>query len=114
MGDFPKYFQKKLKSPSFPTIFIGGNHEASNFLQELYFGGFVCENIYFLGQSGVLKVRKNLMEIRIAGVSGIYNYRDFFKKNLEDLPLSEDAKRSVYHCKEREIFKLSLVFRVFY
>lgn len=113
LGDFSKYFNKKLKPPPFPTVFIGGNHEASNFLQELHFGGFVCENIYFLGHSGVIKAKKNQMEIRIAGVSGIFNHKDFFRRNLENLPFSEDSKKSAYHCKEREILKLSLVSAVF-
>ena len=40
------------------TLFVGGNHEASNFLRDLYYGGWVAENIYYLGASGVVKVRK--------------------------------------------------------
>ena len=36
------------------SIFIGGNHEASNVLQELYYGGFVAPNIFFLGFGGVV------------------------------------------------------------
>jgi len=32
------------------TIFIGGNHEASNYLQELPYGGWVAPNIYYLGE----------------------------------------------------------------
>jgi len=32
------------------TIFIGGNHEASNYLQELPYGGWVAHNIYYLGE----------------------------------------------------------------
>lgn len=39
------------KVATVPTIFIGGNHEASNILQSLYYGGFVAPNIYFLGIS---------------------------------------------------------------
>lgn len=34
------------------TIFIGGNHEASNHLQELPYGGWVAPNIYYLGKDG--------------------------------------------------------------
>lgn len=37
------------------TIFIGGNHEASNYLQELPYGGWVAPNIYYLGRAGVVK-----------------------------------------------------------
>ena len=34
------------------TIFVGGNHEASNYLQELPYGGWVAPNIYYLGYAG--------------------------------------------------------------
>lgn len=33
------------------TIFIGGNHEASNYLQELPYGGWVAPNIYYMGEN---------------------------------------------------------------
>jgi hypothetical protein len=35
MGTFYKYYTGEVVAPV-PTIFIGGNHEASNFMQELY------------------------------------------------------------------------------
>jgi hypothetical protein len=35
MGTFYKYYTGEVFAPV-PTIFIGGNHEASNFMQELY------------------------------------------------------------------------------
>lgn len=54
------------------TIFIGGNHEAVNHLWELYYGGWVAPNIYFLGFSGCVRVGG----LRIAGLSGIHNARD--------------------------------------
>lgn len=50
------------------TIFVGGNHEASNYLQELPYGGWVAPNIYYLGYSGVV----NIAGIRIAGISGMW------------------------------------------
>lgn len=37
--DFYKYYNMERQAPIL-TLFIGGNHEAVNFLQELYFGGF--------------------------------------------------------------------------
>ena len=48
MGTFYKYYSGELKAPIL-TFVIGGNHEASNHLQELPFGGWLCPNIYFLG-----------------------------------------------------------------
>ena len=38
IGSFWKYYSGQEKAPLL-TIFIGGNHEASNFLQELPYGG---------------------------------------------------------------------------
>ena len=39
-------------------MFIGGNHEASNYLRELHYGGWAAHNIYFLGVSGVVNITK--------------------------------------------------------
>jgi lariat debranching enzyme len=55
------------------TIFIGGNHEASNILQSLYYGGYVAPRIFFLGFAGVV----NYKGIRISGISGIFNERHY-------------------------------------
>ena len=48
---------------------VGGNHEAMNYLWELYYGGWVAPNIYYLGHAGVVKFGG----IRIGGMSGIFN-----------------------------------------
>lgn len=48
---------------------VGGNHEAMNYLWELYYGGWVAPNIYYLGHAGVIKFGG----IRIGGLSGIFN-----------------------------------------
>ena len=37
------------------TLFVGGNHEASNYLRELHYGGWVAPNIYYMGSSGVVR-----------------------------------------------------------
>ena len=74
------------------TIVIGGNHEASNYMWELwastafwslnyftdrlpirYHGGWLAPNIYFLGHAGCIQVNG----IRIAGASGIFKAHDF-------------------------------------
>ena len=44
LGTFHKYYSGETTAP-YPTLFIGGNHEASNYLWELYYGGFVCPNV---------------------------------------------------------------------
>lgn len=67
-----------------------------------YFGGWLCPNIYYLGHSGVA----NVGGLRIAGISGIYQSYDFNKGYYEKSPYNESQKRSSYHTREFEIFKL--------
>lgn len=50
-----RYYSGEKKAPVL-TIFIGGNHEASNHLQELPYGGWVAPNIYYLGINILLSV----------------------------------------------------------
>jgi lariat debranching enzyme len=38
MGQFYHYYCGQLKAP-YLTVFIGGNHEASNVLDEYHYGG---------------------------------------------------------------------------
>ena len=76
MGQFHEYFEGAKKAP-FLTIFVGGNHEASNLLRDLYYGGWVAENIYFLGYSGVVVVKKGDYSVRIGGISGIEKGYDY-------------------------------------
>lgn len=52
---------------------VGGNHEASNHLWELHYGGWVAPNIYYLGAAGVV----NFGGVRIAGLTGIFNPRHY-------------------------------------
>lgn len=49
-----RYYSGEKVAPIL-TLFIGGNHEASNYLQELPYGGWVAPNIYYLGRAGVVR-----------------------------------------------------------
>ncbi len=100
--DFYKYYSGEKVAP-IPTIFIGGNHEASNYLRELYYGGYVAPNIYYLGHTGVV----NFKGLRIAGGSGIFKMHDYWKtREKETLPYTESSIRSAYHIRHFEIYKL--------
>ncbi|KAJ0090101.1 hypothetical protein Patl1_12620 [Pistacia atlantica] len=101
MKSFWKYYSGQEIAP-IPTIFIGGNHEASNYLWELYYGGWAAPNIYFLGFAGVVKFGG----IRIGGLSGIYNARHFHLGHFERPPYNESTIRSVYHVREFDVYKL--------
>ncbi|KAG4203684.1 hypothetical protein ERO13_A05G415901v2 [Gossypium hirsutum] len=106
----PKYREMKSLWKSYsgeevapvPTIFIGGNHEASNYLWELYYGGWAAPNIYFLGFAGVVKFGN----IRIGGLSGIYNARNYRLGHHERPPYNDNTIRSVYHVREYDVHKL--------
>ncbi|XP_017011909.3 lariat debranching enzyme [Drosophila takahashii] len=101
MCSFYKYYSGELVAPVL-TIFIGGNHEASNYLQELPYGGWVAPNIYYLGYAGVV----NVNGVRIAGISGIFKGHDFLRGHHEYPPYNESTCRSVYHVRQLEVFRL--------
>ncbi|KAJ4966065.1 hypothetical protein NE237_017914 [Protea cynaroides] len=104
MNSFWKYYSGQEVAP-FPTIFIGGNHEASNYLWELYYGGWAAPNIYFLGFAGVIKFGN----LRIGGLSGIYNERHYQLGHYERPPYNESDIRSIYHVREYDVLKLMQV-----
>lgn len=51
-----RYYSEEVAAPIL-TIFVGGNHEASNYLQELPYGGWVAPNIWYMGESCAKDVR---------------------------------------------------------
>ncbi|KZV70064.1 Metallophos-domain-containing protein [Peniophora sp. CONT] len=104
LGDFHRYYTGELEAP-IPTIVIGGNHEASNYMWELYHGGWLAPNIYFLGHAGCIQVNG----IRIAGVSGIFKSGDFNIGHPERLPYNRSTMRSIYHARKYDIIRVSLL-----
>lgn len=52
-----------------------------------------CFNINFLG-------------LRIAGLSGIYKERDYLKGHYEKVPYDENSKRTVYHVRNLDVYRL--------
>ena len=114
MGDFHAYYSGRKVAPIL-TIVIGGNHESSNYLQELHFGGWLAPNIYYLGAAGVVSLCKSrkmpsghavISTLRIAGISGIYNTRHYRLGRYEVPPYNADSLRSVYHTREVDIRRL--------
>src|SRR5215471_11614712 len=101
IGDFHAYYSGARVAP-YLTVFVGGNHEASNHLFELYYGGWVAPNIYYLGAANVIRCGP----LRIAGLSGIWKGYDYTKTHFERLPYNRDDIQSVYHVRELDIRKL--------
>jgi hypothetical protein len=104
MADFHEYYSGARSAP-YLTIFIGGNHEASNHLFELYYGGWVAPNIFYLGAANIVR----LGNFRIAGLSGIWKGYDYRKPHLERLPYNEEEMTSIFHVRELDVRKLMSV-----
>ncbi|KAI9220946.1 lariat debranching enzyme, C-terminal domain-containing protein [Blastocladiella britannica] len=103
MGDFHKYYSGKTTAP-YLTIVIGGNHECSSYFMELYHGGWLAPNIYFLGYAGVVQ----LGSLRIAGVSGIYAPEHFLQGRFEHPPYTGSSDiHSVYCTRQHELIQLT-------
>lgn len=86
----------------FLTLFCGGNHEASNYLFELYYGGWIAHNIYYLGAANVVR----LGPIRISGMSGIWKSYDYRKPHFERPPYNKDELHGAIHIRELDVRKL--------
>ena len=121
LGTFCKYYGSSSSSSSssttststtrmapIPTIFIGGNHEAMQPLRELYYGGYVAPNIYYLGSAGCIQYRG----IRIGGISGIYKAHDYTKGHCETIPyglVNRNDLKSAYHVRTVDIARMKLL-----
>jgi len=127
-GTFYKYYSGEKKAPIL-TLFVGGNHEATLHLQQLPWGGWVAPNIYYMGWAGVV----DFAGLSIAGISGTFKHYHYpqslssflsFPPSLlshadsdpdqptdhhELYPYSEDEKRSAYHQRMIDVFRLSQV-----
>lgn len=101
IGDFHEYYSGARRAP-YLTLFVGGNHEASNHLFELHYGGWVAPNIYYLGAANVVRFGP----LRIAGLSGIWKGYNYNKPHYERLPYNQDDIKSIYHVRELDVRKL--------
>ncbi|EPE07758.1 lariat debranching enzyme [Ophiostoma piceae UAMH 11346] len=104
MGDFHMYYAGTRTAP-YLTVFVGGNHEAAGYLWELFYGGWVAPNIYYMGAANVLRFGP----LRIAGMSGIWKGADYRRPHHERLPFRQDDIRSFYHVRESDVRKLLLI-----
>lgn len=54
VGDYPAYHAGEKSFPV-EVVFVGGNHEAYNWLETMSAGGYLGPNCYYLGRSGVIE-----------------------------------------------------------
>lgn len=104
LGDFHRYYSGEKVAPIL-TLVIGGNHEASNYLWELYYGGWLAPNIYYLGAAGCIEVGG----VPVAAASGIYKEHDYTRGHYERMPYTDSEMRSIYHTRQFEMTKLGLL-----
>lgn len=72
LGDFWIFYEGAEQFPV-PVLFIGGNHEPWNFLDQNREGGVLAPNIEFMGRAGMHKI----MGTRIIGMGGVYSPKHF-------------------------------------
>ena len=106
-GDFYEYYSHKKKAPVL-TIVISGNHEASHYMRELYYGGWLAPNIYFLGASQMINVHLQGRSLRIYGCSGIFKQYSFYRAH-PPLPFDQNTKRGCYHVRQLELLRALLL-----
>jgi lariat debranching enzyme len=139
MNQFHEYYHGSKVAP-ITTLFIGGNHEASNHLLEVFHGGWVAPNIcrycecscdiylYSLHSAAHAKSHDqnatlhttdymgmasvlNFGGVRIGGLSGIFKPGHDKLGHYECPPFDNSSMRSIYHCREYDAFRLLQVTR---
>ena len=108
LSDFQAYHDGRKRAPIL-TLVVGGNHEASQHFWELYHGGWLAPNIFYLGTAAVVRCGG----LRVAGVSGIAKAYDFARgyacpppDPAVDPVYFDNWCHSVYHLREYEFFRL--------
>ncbi len=102
MNDFEAYYRGRKKVP-YLTICISGNHESSNLLSALPYGGWLAPNMYYVGRAGCVTYRG----LRIAGLSGIYKPYSAGLPPAGPAPFTEDTIVSAYHQRRADADKLA-------
>uniref|UniRef100_A0A158R4U5 DBR1 domain-containing protein n=1 Tax=Syphacia muris TaxID=451379 RepID=A0A158R4U5_9BILA len=102
LQSFHRYYSGEITAPIL-TLVIGGNHEASGYMQELPYGGWIAPRIYYLGYASVV----SFAGLRIAGLSGIYNGLHYDMGHFERPPFTQPGSIvSTYHVRSIDVFRL--------
>lgn len=111
-GDFWKYYSGK-NNAKILTVVIGGNHEASHHMRELYYGGWLAPNIFYLGAASLVNLKLSSKEellgnLKLFGISGIFKQYSFYNDH-PFLPFDNDTKRNCYHVRQLELLRGLLI-----
>jgi lariat debranching enzyme len=129
LGDFHLYYASKKRAPVL-TLFIGGNHEASNYMRELcgYFWLYI-DFFAVITAAGCAKTsttwdgpvfcdsaacalpacREFISRIITAKVQIYHYFSELTAGHFEKPPLTEQSMRSIYHIREFDILRLMQV-----
>ena len=113
LGRFHEYYSGHKKAPVL-TIVIGGNHESASYMWELYWGGWLAPNIYYLGAAAVVNIKLKraagspVEGLRLAGMSGIYKPYHYNMGHYERPPFHSNSGdlHSIYHVRRFDSEKL--------
>jgi lariat debranching enzyme len=102
MGTFHKVYNGELHLPRL-TLLIGGNHEASDVLHVLPFGGWLAPNVFYLGRACSVSFGDTV----ITSLSGLWKPEDYWRPVNEAYPIrSEEDKATTYHIRAFSDFQL--------
>ena len=102
MGSFHKLYNGERRIPR-PTIVVGGNHESSDFLYLLPFGGWLAPDVFYVGRASSLLVG----DVTISSISGLYKQDFYYEKVNEKYPIrSGDDLQKCYHIRAFSDFQL--------
>lgn len=88
--------------PNFKCCIVFTNDCVYIVFHDRYHGGWAAPGFYFLGYGGVI----NIGGLRIGGMSGIYKQYDYEKGHYEMIPLNEQQKKSIYHIRHYDVYKM--------
>ena len=87
-------------------IAIGGNHEASGHMAELFYGGWVAPQIYYLGAAGAIRYGP----LRIFGQSGIFNEGSYGAPHHARGPMEHVGEQATsFYQRAEDEFKLQML-----
>lgn len=101
-GDFVKVLDGSITIPV-QMLFIGGNHEPYNFLDQHMEGGFIAGRLYYLGRAGFRMLDER---ISVSGLSGVYSPKYFEKPRLL-WPYNESKRKQATYFNEAEVRSMS-------
>eukprot|EP00762_Andalucia_godoyi_P008334 ANDGO_07390.mRNA.1 Lariat debranching enzyme len=89
-GSFSNVVSGVLPWPWF-TVAIGGNHEASAFLSQLPFGGWIAEHVWYLGHGSAIRLSNGLVIAGISGIESIHTRHALQSRSLQPQDQSDVA-----------------------